>query len=153
MSNDVDNADLIGSWGIFGRFMFYIFLYVLVWLIMVFILSDNQESLFSNNETVNNTISFALLFGVPTIIPFFIEKSIRAFRKEKGISIYKPIKLKDLEQMEVDERVAMEKKAYEKAGVHQSVDKNDIGYWFDLKEKGAINEDEFLEKKEELLKK
>jgi len=56
-----------------------------------------------------------------------------------------------LKQAAVDERVAMKKKAYAKHGINQSVDKSDIGYWFGLKEQGAITEDEFLAKKRELL--
>ena len=99
---------------------------------------------------IDTIISYSVVFGVPFLILYLKEKSIRKWRMKNGFSIYKNIE-EEMKQAEVDKRVAMEKKAYAKHGVNQGVDKNDIGYWFNLKEQGAITEDEFLAKKRELL--
>ena len=88
------------------------------------------------------------VFGIPAIPFIFWEYQIRQFRKENGLPIYKNIE-EDLIQMEIDQQVAREQKAYKK--VTESTDKNDINYWYDLFQKGAITKDEYEAKKRELL--
>ena len=138
----------VGSFGV--RLFFYIFIGIIISLILIFLVTMPQNPVFSDNVMINDIISTLVIFGVPFLIPYLMEKSIRKFRRKNGLSIYKNI-TEDLKQLEVDKRVAMEKKAYAKHGVNQGVDKNDIGYWFNLKKQGAITEEEFLKKKKELL--
>ena len=90
----------------------------------------------------------AVMFGVPAIPLIFWEYLIRSFRKERGLSIYKNIE-EDLIQMEIEQQIAREQKAYNK--VTGSTDKNDINYWYDLFQKGAITKEEYEDKKRELL--
>jgi len=137
-----------GGFGI--RLFFYIFIGIIMSFILLLLMGMPKNPVFSNNVMINDIISLSVIFGVPFLIFYLKEKGIRKWRRENGFSIYKDIK-EEIKQAEVDKRVAMEKKAYAKNGVNQGVDKNDIGYWFGLKESGAITEDEFLAKKRELL--
>ena len=138
----------VGSFGV--RLFFYIIFYIILFFMLLFAISMPQNPIFSDNIMINTIISYSVIFGVPFLIPYLMEKSIRKFRRKNGLSIYKNI-TEDLKQLEVDKRVAMEKKAYAKHGINQGVDKSDIGYWFNLKKQGAITEEEFLAKKKELL--
>ena len=67
-----------------------------------------------------------------------------ATSRKLGVSIYKDI-TEELKQLQVDEEVARDVKAREKFEV------KDLDYWFDLKQKGAITEQEYEAKKKELL--
>ena len=138
----------VGSFGV--RLFAYILMSIFILLILITLFGiSNGFHLFSN-EIINGIFLYLLLFGLPFLIPYLMEYSTRKWRKKNGFSIYKNIK-EEMKQAEVDKRVAMEKKAYAKHGINQTVDKSDIGYWFNLKEQGAITEDEFLAKKKELL--
>ena len=147
-ANAIGESLNTGTFGV--RLFMYVFWYIIFFIIVLFAIATPQEPVFSDNATINDIVSTIVLFGVPFLIPFLKELSIRHWRKKNGFSIYKDIK-EEIKQAEVDKRVAMEKKAYAKHGVNQGVDKSDIGYWFNLKEQGAITEDEFLAKKKELL--
>ena len=146
------NAKAIGeglNTGSFGvRLFAYIFFYIILlfaWSFVIFNLNLSVE-----DTIFNITIGYLSWLLPPAFVLYLKELSIRSWRKKNGFSIYKDIK-EEMKQAEVDKRVAMEKKAYAKHGVNQGVDKSDIGYWFNLKEQGAITEDEFLAKKKELL--
>lgn len=59
----------------------------------------------------------------------------------------------ELRQREVNEIYAREKIAKDLIGdADEVVDKLDINYWYNLKEKGAITDSEYEKKKKELLK-
>ena len=147
-ANAIGKGINTGSFGV--RLFAYILMSIFILLILITLFGiSNGFHLFSN-DTLNGIVLYLLLFGLPILIPYLKELSIRHWRKKNGFSIYKDIK-EEMKQAEVDKRVAMEKKAYAKHGVNQGVDKNDIGYWFNLKEQGAITEEEFLKKKKELL--
>jgi len=142
------NNLLTGNFGV--RLFMYVFFYIILLIVLFFAISTPNHPIFSDDFLVNDIILNSVIFGVPFLLLYLKELSIRHWRKKNGFSIYKDIK-EEMKQAEVDKRVAMEKKAYAKHGVNQTVDKNDIGYWFGLKEQGAIAEDEFLAKKRELL--
>lgn len=90
----------------------------------------------------------------PVILPLiFWERSIRKFHRKNGLSIYANIAA-ELEQREINERVAKEHKAFVANGLVKSgdsVDKSDIGYWFGLLKDGAITQEEYDRKKAELM--
>ena len=89
------------------------------------------------------TLSY-ILISLPLLIPILLEWRTRATRRKLGVSIYKDI-TEELKQLQVDEEVARDVKAREKFEV------KDLDYWFDLKQKGAISEQEYEAKKKELL--
>lgn len=98
-------------------------------------------------------LTIALLITLlPLALPFILwERSIRKFRRSHGLSVYGNIR-EELEQREIDERVKKEHKAFINNGLAKDgIDKNDIGYWFGLFEKGAITKDEYESKKAGLL--
>lgn len=67
------------------------------------------------------------------------------------MSIYKNVREK-LEQMEINERVAKEHKAFVANGITGADSgKKDLDYWFGLLQKGAITQDEYNVKKSELM--
>ena len=85
-----------------------------------------------------------------------IEFFIRVRRRREGFDINDNIE-ELIQQREVDVKVAREHKAAKKivdseVVTDTKIDKNDIEYWFGLKEKGIITEVEFDKKKGELLK-
>lgn len=96
-------------------------------------------------------VLFSFLVIPISLLVLWEKYVVRAGRKAKGLDIYKDISA-DLEQMKIDEMVAKEHKAYVNNGIiKDNVDKNDIGYWFSLFEKGAITKEQFEKKREELL--
>lgn len=140
----------IGSGAFGSRLVGYVILYIILMVFMA--LGDVKITwLFFIPKLFGNTVGLiaSLLFMA---IPFFIlEWIVRATRRAKGLSVYGDVSA-DLEQMKIDEAVAKEHKAYVNNGIiKDSVDKNDIGYWFSLFEKGAITKDEYEAKKKELL--
>lgn len=81
---------------------------------------------------VDNTIIFLSL-----LLPFIIlELIVRNYRKNEGLPIYRNV------AQEIKEKYYTNNK---------TVDNNDLNYWYELKEKGAITQDEYESKKKELL--
>ena len=129
--------------GLFGRLFIYLFFGFLIGGVYIFVLglSSRHNTIgLTGDAELNGLIGIAIV-TVPVII---LELGVYFFRKKHKLSLWRNVS-SDLEQMAVDERVAREKKAYAK------IDKYNIGYWHDLKEKGAISESEFEAKKKELL--
>lgn len=144
MSLAVSGISDIKNGGIFPRFFVYILCYLFLY---IFIVATMPRG-FANNFTdlpplVNNWI---LLF-LPLIPFIFIESRVRKFRRANGLSIWKNI-TEDLKQLEVDKRISMEQNATDKIN---GSEKDSIEYYFNLKEKGAISEDEYKTKKSKLL--
>lgn len=142
---------------LFGYFVFFIptsIFYVFVVLLPSKFFGGLLD--FSKNPPENIitiTLAGVTIFAPIILIFIFWERSIRKFRRANGLSVYGNIAA-ELEQRGIDERVAKEHKAYVNNGLVKesgSVDKNDIGYWFGLFEKGAISKDEYEAKKQELL--
>jgi len=126
--------------------MFYIPL-LIFWLIMVL-----GNDLFKNLDQ-NGFVFNCILFATPMILPILVEFLIRTRRRQEGFNINDNIQ-ELVQQREVDIKVAREHKAIEKIVASEDVkddNKNDIEYWFGLKEKGISTEDEFNKKKGELL--
>lgn len=163
--NEINNANTatlfamgIQTGGFKTRLVGYMMLYIPVAFVYfwIFVLSkgfgliDFTKFLPDNSFGVTIALLMVLL---PPALPFiFWERSIRSFRRKNGLSVYGNIR-EELEQREIDERVRKEHKAFVNNGIvkNGAVDKNDIGYWFGLFERGAITKEEYESKKQELL--
>ncbi|OGS70824.1 MAG: hypothetical protein A3F91_09935 [Flavobacteria bacterium RIFCSPLOWO2_12_FULL_35_11] len=151
-SNSAAAGQTIREGGFIARLFAYAFFYVPFYLIGAWLITMSDAKWTKNP-----------LFGIPTLdilwgmflfaIPFILwERSVRKFRRKHGLSIWKNI-TEELLQMEVDQRVAKEHKAFVNNGLVKEavVDKGDIGYWHGLFEKGAITKEQFEAKRAELL--
>ena len=138
------------SEGIILRYMsltFKVYIPLLIFWAIIVVGND----LFDLNQS-SFSFNFVILIP-PMILPIMIEYFIRLRRRREGFNINDNIQ-ELVQQREVDIKVAREHKAIEKIVASKDVDKinkNDIEYWFGLKEKGIITEDEFNKKKGELL--
>lgn len=145
-----------GSFGarLFGYAIFYIPI-TLVYVILLMTPEAKQlKVLFEfvpKGGFFADAIALFIVFA-PTAVPFILwEKSIRKFRRKNGLSVYGDIK-EELEQREINERVAKEHKAFVANGIAGADSgKKDLDYWFGLLQKGAITEDEYNVKKSELM--
>ena len=127
---------------LFGYMTFYVPIAIVLFFIAAIGGAKDIVRLFGIPDT-DLAISLVLFGGLA--VPFILwEVVILRYRKKNGLSLWKNIE-EDLLQMAVNERVGREQKAYAK------IDKSNIGYWHELKEKGAITETEYAAKKKELL--
>ena len=168
MSKNNSNGTLAAAGGVIktggfaARLFAYAVYYIPITLVYVWIMimskaggAINLSFLadFIPETEATSALVILIIFLLPPVLPFlFIERSVRKFRRKNGLSVYKNIE-GELAQMEVNERVAKEHKAYVNNGLVKevAVDKSDVGYWFGLLEKGAITKEEFEAKKKELL--
>lgn len=142
----------INKGGFGARLFGYLMFYIPVFFIFMTILYTSEILVMKNPGLFIQIIGFCLIFFIPSV-PFILwERSIRKFRRKHGLSIYKNVR-EELEQMEINERVAKEHKAFVSNGLVNEgvVNKDDIGYWFGLFEKGAITKEEYEAKKKELI--
>ncbi|HUH42341.1 MAG TPA: SHOCT domain-containing protein [Sulfurimonas sp.] len=142
-------GEAINAAGIIERFFGYAILWVILFTISHWIayLSFNPSDF---HVVVRRLVGLATIF-LPALPFYFWERNIRKFRRANGLSIYKNVKA-ELEQMELNERIAKEHKAFVANGlVKESADKKDIDYWFGLLQKGAITQEEYEVKKRELI--
>jgi len=99
----------------------------------------------------NNFIAFFALFS-PFAFVGFIESSILKFRKKFGFSKWGRI-VDEYHLRVIQDRAIMEAMAVNRRNrnVKTSQTEKGLDYWFDLKQKGAISEEEYEKKKKELL--
>ena len=90
----------------------------------------------------NRTIGYfflILIASLPALLLLSLKEwSIRRFRTKNKLPIYQNISLKLL-QIETHKMVEV------------NTDKSDLNYWYELKEKGAITQDEYEIKKKSFL--
>ena len=104
----------------------------------------------TNVEIINFIFVVFCMFLLP-LFPFILwERSVRKFRRENNLSIYKNIE-KELEQFEFDSIAKKEHQAKKNIGVSSDINKEDIEYWYGLLKDGAITEEEYTNKKKELI--
>jgi len=129
-----------------GSFLGRLFAYATVYIPMLFILAIILPK---GLEFTGNLQIDVLIYISMTLTPFiFWELRVRKFRRAHGFSIYGSI-YEELEQLKVDVSVGREEKAKGKVGKNVS---EELKKLFALKEKGALSEEEYLQKKSELLK-
>ena len=152
-SNSAAAGQTIREGGFIARLFAYAFFFIPLYLVGVWLM------LMSDAEWTKSGLTGVMIIDSSIVImifasPFILwERSVRKFRRKHGLSIWKNIAA-ELEQMEVDQRVAKEHKAFVNNGLVKEavVDKGDIGYWHGLFEKGAITKEQFEAKRAELLK-
>lgn len=119
----------------FIRLVAYIFGFLFFYLIIVgaLIMNPQNQPPFSSGSALIDGSLLILTVASPFI---FTEYRIRKNRRKLGLPIYKNV-MGDLLYMEAQKNADFEK--------------HDLNYWFNLKEKGAITQEEYENKKRELL--
>jgi len=132
------------------RIIFYIVGYAFLSVVWFVIVIGNDLDSFGLFAIFGNNIFYgSITLFIPPLLPIILKEwLVRIDRRSQGLNVYGDV-TEELEQMEVDRVMAMEESGRAKA--QDSVNKNSIEYWFELKEKGAITEAEYETKKSELL--
>lgn len=147
LSNNAQEGQVIGgmlfSGGIFMRLFIYFFMYAFITFICFLLLDRKSTSIIYHFSLFDNrTIGYfflILIASLPALLLLSLKEwSIRRFRIKNKLPIYQNISLKLL-QIETHKMVEV------------NTDKSDLNYWYELKEKGAITQDEYELKKKELL--
>ena len=127
---------------IFMRYVIYFFLASLLLIVLVIIFSGID---------INFVLQWFILFS-PFAFVGFIEWSILKFRKKFGFSKWGRI-VDEYHLRVIQDRAIMEAMAVNRRNrnVKTSQTEKGLNYWFDLKQKGAISEEEYEKKKQELL--
>jgi len=125
---------LINQGGITARIFSYILIFGFLFIIVsiALLVDPKSSSPITGNNTIDSSIILFLIF-CPII---FLEYRVRKFRKKHNFSIYKNI---SSELALLDSNI-------------NNTPNNDLNYWYELKEKGAISSEEYESKKQELLK-
>lgn len=134
----------------FARMVFYFFGFSFFYIIGIFALLANPKTKvpFSSGSMIIDSSLFILFVASPFI---FTEYRIRKNRRKLGLPIYKNISL-ELLQMEVNKNTQMEYEANQHIkSIYGFEEKKDLNYWFELKEKGAITQEEYENKKQAFL--
>lgn len=146
-SNNAQEGQVIGgmlfSGGIFMRLFIYFFMYAFITFICFLLLDRKSTSIIYHFSLFDNrTIGYfflILIASLPALLLLSLKEwSIRRFRVKNKLPIYQNISLKLL-QMETNKTIEI------------NTDKSDLNYWYELKAKGAITQDEYEIKKKELL--
>lgn len=139
-----NTAKAVGNGLAEGSFKMRIFVYIFLY-IPLFVLSVISVSELSHRSDIAGSILWTIIFVLPFIPIYLIEKMIRRRRRKEGLPIYESID-KILKQRAIDERVMMEVKAQEKVSPNK-----DLNYYFELFQKGAITQEEYDAKKQQFL--
>ncbi|GGD43435.1 hypothetical protein GCM10012288_17180 [Malaciobacter pacificus] len=128
------NHNFLFTAGFFVRAIVYIVIFAIYTALIAIglTLSGKYGLPFTTGSLFLDRVIFFSALASPLI---FVEWRIRVNRKKLGLSLYKNIS-DDLLHLELNKT---------------SSDKKDLNYWFELKEKGAISDDEYQVKKKELL--
>ena len=159
-SNNVQEGEAIGgmlfSGGIFMRLFIYSFIYIFITFICFLLLDRKSTSIIYHFSLFDNrTIGYfflILISSLPAILLLSLKEwSIRKFRRKNNLPIYQNIGLK-LIGMEAKRNAEIEYEANQHIkNIYSFDEKKDLTYWFELKEKGAITQDEYDSKKKEFL--
>lgn len=128
------NHNFLFTAGFFVRAIVYIVIFAIYTALIAIglTLSGKYGLPFTTGSLFLDRVVFFSALASPLI---FVEWRIRVNRKKLGLSLYKNIS-DDLLHLELNKTLS---------------DKKDLNYWFELKEKGAISDDEYQVKKKELL--
>ena len=143
------NIVKLDDWGnksFLERLFSYLLMYSIIQVFWFWIITSSKI------EIVETSILAYPILLLPILIPTLIERRIQKDRKMMGLPLYSNV-FNEVEQLNADYEVKLEetaKKNYNKDN-NNNIDKSDLSYWFDLKEKGAISDDEYEIKKKELM--
>ena len=115
----------------------YIFLGFLLFIMVIFVVFPASDVAEHGMKPLG-----ILLTLLPFAVVIYLEYDTIRLRKKYGLSLWKGVywQMKDI----IDEELG-------NVPVKGSIDKDkDLNYWFELKEKGAISEEEYEAKKKEL---
>jgi len=134
--------------GIFTRLFSYLFtIGVLQFFWFIAVISGGHD--FISNPVIGLIVAF-----LPTLLIFVVEYYIYKYRKQKGWSYWRDVseewKKDRLDQLMREQKESAMRVNAELKG--SDGDKSDIRYWHGLFKDGIISEEEYLEKKKELLK-
>ena len=116
---------------------------------MALTINPKTKPPFTSGDPMIDGTLFLLAVASPFI---FTEYRIRKNRRKLGLPIYKDISLQLL-QMEANENAKMNYEANNHIkNIYGFEETKDLNYWFELKEKGAITQEEYEVKKKEFLK-
>jgi len=153
----------------------YFLMFLGVWMLVMFVpLQDVAEGflkkvalIYGKKTFITNSVASVMFLMPPFLIVLFMELKQRSFRKEFGLPLDDEI-LEQYYELEADgfsrtypelvadtearikEEIAREN-AMMNSTASSNIDKTDIGYWFDLLQKGAITQQEYNAKKMELM--
>jgi len=139
-----ENGKLIWLSNVVVRYITYFFIVVILISIFGIIVNGNHAKL--------SRITDISLFLFPFALSGYIEWSILKFRKKYDFPKWKGI-TKEYNLRVMEDRAIIESRAVNNSNsnVKTSESKKGLDYWFDLKQKGAISEEEYEKKKKELL--
>lgn len=159
-SNNVQDGEAIGgvlfSGGIFIRLFIYSFIYIFITFICFLLLDRKSTSIIYHFSLFDNrTIGYfflILIASLPALLLLSLKEwSIRRFRRKNNLPIYQNIGLK-LATIEAKRNAEMEYEANQHIkSIYGFEEKKDLNYWFELKEKGAITQEEYENKKQAFL--
>lgn len=116
-------GEAVNAAGIVERFFGYVVSYIVLTGILLLLIAMPAED---ENALVNKFqfLATAVIFGLPALLMFLWERSIRKFRRANGFSITKNIKA-ELEQMEFNKMYEKERKMEEQARAAYEAKKRD----------------------------
>ncbi|GGD49385.1 hypothetical protein GCM10012288_24340 [Malaciobacter pacificus] len=131
----------------FIRSLVYLFTFGFFFIVAIIALTIDPKSNppFTGNGDIDGIIIICIIIA-PLLL---LEWRIRANRRKLDLPIYKDIS-EELLQLEVIKKAELKNNASVNFKNNITI-KKDINYYFELKEKGAITQEEYEEKKKELL--
>jgi hypothetical protein len=131
----------------FIRLLVYLFVFGFFFIVAIIGLTidPKSEPPFTGNGDIDGIIIICIIIA-PLLL---LEWRIRANRRKLDLPIYKDIS-EELLQLEVIKKAELKNNASVNFKNNIAV-KKDINYYFELKEKGAITQEEYEVKKNELL--
>lgn len=131
--------------GFKGRIVLYLVLMIPTFILFFFLANTILPMRPVGEITLLDKVYAWSILIAATILPFILwELKVRYFRKKNNLPIYENIE-EELKQRAVQIQVAREQKALNK------LKKDDISYWHNLLQKGAITQEEYNTKKQQLL--
>ena len=160
MNNSIEEgaklSNLIMQGSIFVRIIgVYLWLYLFVTFVSLFFTKELQTTIYFKflDKTLPNFIDpFIFIASIPAFLFIIYFEFLRyKYSKKHNLPRWKDttsvLVEREFKKQKLDEDAYMKKQAR----INDEINKNSLGYWFDLKEKGAITSEEYEKKKLELL--
>ena len=160
MNNSIEEgaklSNLIMQGSIFVRIIgVYLWLYLFVTFVSLFFTKELQTTIYFKflDKTLPNFIDpFIFIASIPAFLFIIYFEFLRyKYSKKHNLPRWKDatsvLVEREFKKQKLDEDAYMKKQAR----INDEINKNSLGYWFDLKEKGAITSEEYEKKKLEVL--
>ena len=126
------------------RYIIYFFISIIILLLLIFAITEGVKG-----DTLIDTLIRIIGIITPFTLVGFIEWNVLKFRKKYGFSKWGGI-WAEYKRRVIEDKAIMKSNAINR-NVKTSQTEKGLDYWFDLKQKGAISEEEYEKKKQELL--